>query len=135
MRFSEIRRGTTGLSTKMLAGLLQQLERDGGVEWRYFAVIPPRADYELTEFGDCLAGASALLSGITKSSRDEVERSRRGFDAKNQNPKRPIRPSDERKELNMLLQLPANAIPRCSTTANIVLRNASAPARVVAGSV
>ncbi|MGB3336958.1 MAG: helix-turn-helix domain-containing protein [Devosia sp.] len=84
LRFSGLRRGIAGLSAKMLAGLLKQLERDGVVERRHFAVIPPRVDYELTEFGDRLAAASALLSDLATSSRDQIERSRRRFDAKSQ---------------------------------------------------
>jgi DNA-binding HxlR family transcriptional regulator len=86
LRFSQIRRGIAGLSPKMLTGLLQQLERDGVVERRHFATIPPRVDYELTEFGDRLAAASALLADLAASSREQVERSRRRFDEKTRLP-------------------------------------------------
>ena len=86
LRFSQIRRGIAGISPKMLTGLLQQLERDGVVERRHFAVIPPRLDYELTEFGDRLAAASALFADLAASSREQVDRSRRRFDEKNRLP-------------------------------------------------
>lgn len=86
LRFGEIRRSIVGLSPKMLAGLLQQLERDGVVERRHYAVIPPRVDYELTELGDRLAAASSVLSDLAASSCDQVERARRRFDEKSRMP-------------------------------------------------
>jgi DNA-binding HxlR family transcriptional regulator len=96
LRFSQIRRGIAGLSPKMLTGLLQQLERDGVVERRHFAAIPPRVDYELTEFGDRLAAASALLADLAASSSKQVERSRLRFDKKNACPKLFTRPPNQR---------------------------------------
>ncbi|MBC9718586.1 helix-turn-helix transcriptional regulator [Streptomyces sp. TRM66268-LWL] len=50
-RFSELRRHVGGVSEKMLAQTLQNLERDGFVHRDAKPVIPPRVDYTLTDLG------------------------------------------------------------------------------------
>ncbi len=57
-RWSELRRRADGISEKMLAQTLKTLERDGLVNRKAQAVIPPRVDYSLTDRGYVL---SALL--------------------------------------------------------------------------
>lgn len=51
MRFSELRRLIEGVSEKMLAQTLQQLEQDGFLSRISHPVIPPHVDYRLTEMG------------------------------------------------------------------------------------
>jgi DNA-binding HxlR family transcriptional regulator len=50
-RFSELRRAATGVSEKMLAQTLRDLEADGFVHREAFAVVPPRVEYTLTPMG------------------------------------------------------------------------------------
>src|SRR3954447_12590476 len=56
-RFGELRRLVTGISEKMLAQQLREMEGDGIVARRDFGEIPPRVEYTLTEFGVSLADA------------------------------------------------------------------------------
>lgn len=51
LRFSEIRRKVNGVSERMLAQTLQQLEGDGLVLRRSYPVVPPHVEYTLTELG------------------------------------------------------------------------------------
>ena len=50
-RFSELRRKMTGVSERMLAQTLQQLEADGFVTRTAHNVVPPHVDYCLTPLG------------------------------------------------------------------------------------
>lgn len=52
MRFNAIQRAINGISHRMLTLTLRGLERDGMVERRAFATIPPKVEYELTPLGD-----------------------------------------------------------------------------------
>jgi DNA-binding HxlR family transcriptional regulator len=60
-RFSELRRGVTGISQRMLTLTLRGLERDGLVTRKMFPTIPPRVDYELTALGHSLHGPVEAL--------------------------------------------------------------------------
>lgn len=50
-RFSGLRRRVRGISERMLAQTLQELEADGFVLRTAHAVVPPHVDYELTALG------------------------------------------------------------------------------------
>ena len=50
-RFSQLRRMIEGVSERMLAQTLQQLETDGIVRRRVFQTVPPQVDYTLTPLG------------------------------------------------------------------------------------
>lgn len=51
LRFSQLRRTIGGVSERMLAQTLQQLEADGIVDRRVFHTVPPQVDYTLTPLG------------------------------------------------------------------------------------
>ncbi|HSD54838.1 MAG TPA: helix-turn-helix domain-containing protein [Burkholderiales bacterium] len=53
-RFNEMRRSIAGVSQRMLAQNLRELERDGVVERKVFPESPPRVEYGLTPFGRTL---------------------------------------------------------------------------------
>lgn len=50
-RFSELKRTIVGVSEKMLAQTLQQLESDGFVTRVVYPVVPPHVEYQLTALG------------------------------------------------------------------------------------
>ena len=50
-RFGEMHEMICGISKKMLTGQLRELERDGIIERKVFAEIPPRVEYSITEKG------------------------------------------------------------------------------------
>lgn len=51
-RFSELRRKIDGVSEKMLAQTLQQLEQDGFIDRVAHPVVPPHVEYSLTALGE-----------------------------------------------------------------------------------
>lgn len=52
--FSELERKVEGISQRMLATTLRNLERDGIIKREVFAEVPLRVEYELTDLGDSL---------------------------------------------------------------------------------
>lgn len=62
-RFSELRRRIGGVSERMLAQTLQQLEADGFVHRRDYGEVPPRVDYSLTPLGEGAAVHLVALAG------------------------------------------------------------------------
>ncbi|MGW7537708.1 winged helix-turn-helix transcriptional regulator [Amycolatopsis sp. NPDC054798] len=61
VRFADLRRRIPGVSQKMLSVTLQSLVRDGLVSRRVEATVPPRVHYLLTELGESLESALAVL--------------------------------------------------------------------------
>lgn len=53
-RFAELRRKTPGISERVLARQLRELEGDGIVTREVFPEVPPRVEYSLTEYGESL---------------------------------------------------------------------------------
>jgi DNA-binding HxlR family transcriptional regulator len=62
-RFSALRRRIGGVSERMLAQTLQQLEADGMIWRRAHDVVPPHVDYGLTPLGTEAAGRLLALAG------------------------------------------------------------------------
>ena len=53
-RFSELLRGVTGVSPKVLTAQLRQMEESGLVGRTVYAEVPPRVEYALTALGESL---------------------------------------------------------------------------------
>jgi DNA-binding HxlR family transcriptional regulator len=51
LRFSKLKKHIGGVSERMLAQTLKQLEGDGFVRRQAFAVVPPHVEYSLTPLG------------------------------------------------------------------------------------
>ena len=62
-RFSQLKRAIGGVSERMLAQTLQQLESDGFVIRRVHDVVPPHVDYTLSPLGLEAAERLAALTG------------------------------------------------------------------------
>src|SRR5437762_10146907 len=74
-RYSDFEKLIPGISQKMLAQQLRQLEADGIVARKVYPQVPPRVEYRLTEWGQSLCPA---LDAILKwADRRRVPRRRR----------------------------------------------------------
>ncbi|WP_067477509.1 winged helix-turn-helix transcriptional regulator [Actinomadura hibisca] len=60
-RFGELRRALDGVTEKVLAAHLRELEADGIVHRAEYAMVPPRVEYSLTPRGAALNEALAPL--------------------------------------------------------------------------
>lgn len=54
MRFSDLRRSINGVTERMLARQLRELEADRIVNRKVYREVPPRVEYSLTEMGQGL---------------------------------------------------------------------------------
>ena len=61
MRFSELRRVVPEATQKMLTQQLRDLERDGIIHRKVYAVVPPKVDDSLTDYGQTLKPLLALM--------------------------------------------------------------------------
>lgn len=61
-RFCELQRLVPGLTKKMLTQHLRELERDGIVQRKVFAEVPPHVEYSLTRHGESLKPILKLMS-------------------------------------------------------------------------
>jgi DNA-binding HxlR family transcriptional regulator len=76
-RFGELKRMLPGVSEKMLAQQLRELESDAIVHRDVFDEVPPRVEYSLTEVGVALNAALTPLSS-RRGRRSLLRRRRRG---------------------------------------------------------
>jgi len=83
-RYSELRAAIGGISEKMLAQTLRELERDGLINRTSYPVIPPHVVYTLTPLGtQCAAHVATLLGWIEHQVRD-LRDARHRYDATRQ---------------------------------------------------
>jgi len=67
LRFSELERAIPGVSQKMLIQQLRDLEENGIVSRKVYPQVPPKVEYELTEWGQAMCPAlDALLEWAAK---------------------------------------------------------------------
>jgi DNA-binding HxlR family transcriptional regulator len=71
-RFAELRRRIRGISERMLAQTLQELEADGFVLRVAQAVVPPRVDYSLTPLGEKAAQHVVALASWVEESLPQI---------------------------------------------------------------
>jgi DNA-binding HxlR family transcriptional regulator len=53
-RFGQLRKGLSGISQKVLTDHLRIMEKNGLVNRKIYAEVPPRVEYSLTELGQSL---------------------------------------------------------------------------------
>ncbi|PRX50247.1 HxlR family transcriptional regulator [Prauserella shujinwangii] len=80
-RFNALRRRVDGVSEKMLAQTLQQLERDGFVHREARPTIPPHVEYSLTALGRAVAERLHDLIELVEGRLPEVLAARAAYDA------------------------------------------------------
>ncbi len=61
LRYSEIKKTLSHISDKMLAGSLRELEENGLISRKVYAVVPPKTEYTLTELGKKTIPTIAIL--------------------------------------------------------------------------
>ncbi|MEV0680519.1 helix-turn-helix domain-containing protein [Actinosynnema sp. NPDC050436] len=81
LRFTELRDEVAGISHKMLTQNLRVLERNGLLDRRVHATVPPRVDYTLTEPGRALRATVDTMCDWTQRHLAHIEDARRRFDA------------------------------------------------------
>lgn len=80
LRSSELQRAIEEVSPKVLTQTLRGMERDGLIERRVFAVVPPRVEYELTEMGRSALKPLRDLCHWAKANVPKRDEARRRFD-------------------------------------------------------
>ncbi|APD86688.1 transcriptional regulator [Alteromonas sp. Mex14] len=71
LRFSQLRRRLQGVTQKMLTQQLRELERDGLVNRKVYAEVPPRVEYSLTDLGRTLEPTLRQLCDWGRTYNDE----------------------------------------------------------------
>ena len=51
LRFGELKKDIPHITDKMLTSQLRQLEREGFIDRKVYAVVPPKVEYSITEKG------------------------------------------------------------------------------------
>ncbi|SEJ65595.1 DNA-binding transcriptional regulator, HxlR family [Cyclobacterium xiamenense] len=68
-RFGQLQRMMPGCSKRMMTTQLRELERDGLIDRKVFAEVPPKVIYTLTEKGESLR---PLFRALSKWGREQV---------------------------------------------------------------
>ncbi len=79
LRFSELRRAVGGITQKMLAQTLRQLERDGMVSREVIATVPVTVRYTLTPLGSSLTATVEVIRQWAYSHMEEIEAARAAY--------------------------------------------------------
>jgi DNA-binding HxlR family transcriptional regulator len=80
LRFSELLRRIDGVSRRMLAATLRQLERDGLILRHVYARVPARVEYELSDAGEALLAALVPLADWHGAHRERIIEARERYD-------------------------------------------------------
>jgi DNA-binding HxlR family transcriptional regulator len=63
MRFSQLKVAIDGITQKMLAQELRNMEKDGLISRKVYPVMPPKVEYSLTTYGKSL---EPILKGMSE---------------------------------------------------------------------
>ena len=81
-RFQQLKREIGGITQKMLTQTLRSLERNGLVERRAYATVPPRVEYTLTRLGHTLSETLEAVQDWSVAHVEEILRARKLMDAR-----------------------------------------------------
>ena len=81
-RFNELKNKIDGISQRMLIVTLRTLERDGLIERKVYAEVPPRVEYDLTLLGHSLLRKILDLAQWASGNVDEILKARATYDSK-----------------------------------------------------
>ncbi|MFE3457070.1 winged helix-turn-helix transcriptional regulator [Nocardiopsis aegyptia] len=90
MRFGALRRRLDGITQKMLTRTLRDLERSGLVGREVFPTTPPQVEYSLTPLGENLGVLMGAIRGWAEEHMNEITEARAVYDARVQEPVRPL---------------------------------------------
>jgi DNA-binding HxlR family transcriptional regulator len=76
MRFSHLRSRLTDISPKVLTNALRKLERDGLVNRKVYAEVPPRVEYSLTSLGRSLEAPLRAVRDWAVGNMAQIEKAR-----------------------------------------------------------
>lgn len=79
-RFSNLQREIGGISQKMLTQTLRGLERDGLVNRKVHAVVPPKVEYSLTPLGHTLKDLLYAVKTWSETNINEVLSAQKTYD-------------------------------------------------------
>ncbi len=80
-RFGELRKDIEGISQKMLTQTLRGMERDGLINRKAYAVIPPKVEYSLTELGRSLIKILLDIKNWSEENIDNILKAQSKYDA------------------------------------------------------
>jgi len=81
-RYGELRRMIDGISKKMLTQTLRNLERNGLVHRKVYAVVPPKVEYSLTPLGQSMYQTTKVLCGWAENNLADVLSAQAEYDAR-----------------------------------------------------
>jgi DNA-binding HxlR family transcriptional regulator len=81
-RYSELRARISGISEKMLAQTLRELERDGLISRTINQLVPPQVSYDLTPLGIEWADFVASMVSWIEANVSALEHAQRVYDAR-----------------------------------------------------
>lgn len=73
LRYSDLKRALPGITDKMLAQQLRELEADGLVVRTMYPVMPPKVEYTLSPFGQTLAPVIDALAAWSREHESEIQ--------------------------------------------------------------
>jgi DNA-binding HxlR family transcriptional regulator len=82
LRFGELRRAIEGVTQKSLTQTLRALERDGLVDRKVYAAVPPRVEYRLTDLGREVGRLTAAISDWALANAPKVSAAREHYDSR-----------------------------------------------------
>ena len=80
LRFNELKRHL-GISQRMLSLTLRELERDGLVNRTYYATIPPKVEYRLSEMGESFREPVMALGQWALDNLTAIDAAREAYDS------------------------------------------------------
>ena len=81
LRNSQLQAATEQISPKVLTQTLRGLERDGLIERKVYAVVPPRVEYSLTDMGRSVLRPLSDLCHWAKAHVAQRDAARKKFDS------------------------------------------------------